>query len=368
MRRRIHIAMIALVLSLLTARTVFADPVPYGPDYAPKGAQESSTAGADYGPATASADYGPSTASGVYGPGNVGAQMTLLKTDDTVPLNSDDSIGLGGGRIIMMKGLVEAQQLCLIIESPEGQRVVVDGGWESNADYLYRYLCENGGTVDAWLITHPHQDHVGALTTILNDPAKYPLDIRNIYAATSVQSFLHTWDDASRLPVMDAFFDALNRFDQSKLHRDTAAGTTFNLGSMEVMVINTPYLVEEKGSAGNNSSVLYRITLGGKHLMVLGDISYEASLRLLTEHPAEQLKSEIVQMAHHGQHAGCPELYSAILPKVALWPSSAQIWNQTSFSTSCANDSYTPAVTMNWMKMLAVKKNYSMSQGNWVLK
>ena len=47
---------------------------------------------------------------------------------------------------------------------------MIDGGWEEDEDYVRGVLKSLGGKVDAWLLTHPHPDHIGAFVRIWQDP------------------------------------------------------------------------------------------------------------------------------------------------------------------------------------------------------
>ena len=68
-----------------------------------------------------------------------------------------------------------------VLQSPQGELVVIDGGWEGDGPYLKRFLLDHGGRVHTWFITHPHDDHIGALTAILRQPDGLKID--RIYAA-----------------------------------------------------------------------------------------------------------------------------------------------------------------------------------------
>lgn len=46
---------------------------------------------------------------------------------------------------------------------------MVDGGFASDVKKLRRHLAAVGNHVDLWFITHPHEDHMEALATILTD-------------------------------------------------------------------------------------------------------------------------------------------------------------------------------------------------------
>lgn len=75
----------------------------------------------------------------------------------------------------------------------------------------------------------------------------------------------------------------------------------------------------------------------------------------------EDLKADIVQMAHHGQHAVTKEFYEAVSPKICLWPT----------HSGCGitrMGSYTTPETKAWMKELNVEKHYCMKDGDQVIR
>ena len=85
----------------------------------------------------------------------------------------EDAPELGGGEIRFLenKGSI-GQQLSAVIQSSDGHVIVVDGGQPADTEHLLQVIKEKGGHVDAWLITHPQTDHVGALTDILENHAR----------------------------------------------------------------------------------------------------------------------------------------------------------------------------------------------------
>ena len=285
----------------------------------------------------------------------------------------DSSLNLGGARIILMRGAQLSRQLCIIVESADGHRIVVDGGMPENASYLGSYIKAHGGKVDAWLLTHPHSDHAGALTALLNKRlntdgyCEYAdIDYGDIYYSYGPMEFYDEHETQRyRLDFIRESYQAIGTYDQSKVHYNLPGGTEFSVGDINVRIINSPYLLD--ASPGNNSSICYMITVGGRRLLITGDIAYEAAELLLRDHAPEEFKADIVQVAHHGQQAASFAFYSAVSPEIALWPSSYDIWKMRNDDFSPDQETYTPALTYYWMKTLGVRENYCMADGNWIL-
>ena len=75
------------------------------------------------------------------------------------------------------------QMMSFIIQTSEGKLIVIDGGMPMDGDHLVDTLIQLGGpqpTVDMWILTHPHVDHIGALLDIFSKP--HPLKIKKIYS------------------------------------------------------------------------------------------------------------------------------------------------------------------------------------------
>ena len=295
-----------------------------------------------------------------------------VQNGSTTPTYTDSTIGLGGASITMIKGEQSGQQISIVIESNDGSLIVVDGGLKTNAPYLAKYIKDRGGKVAAWLLTHPHEDHVGALAVILEQQKKeghpdyYNIDPGQIYYGFLPLAYYEQYEPAHRIPMMKEIMEDLAQYDSAKRHESSPAGTSFTYGNVAVEVLNTPYAIPI--DTGNNSSVCYMITINGKKLLITGDLPYEAAGKLMEERGADKLKADIVQMAHHGQHGGSFAFYSAVNPKYALWPSSQELWNKRKDAFTEDQESYTVALTKFWMNKLGVEKNFVMADGNWVLK
>ena len=68
---------------------------------------------------------------------------------------------LDGGELRLLACADIWQNLSCVMKTKEGAVIVVDGGRDVDAPHLIEVIQELGGHVDAWLLTHPHSDHVG---------------------------------------------------------------------------------------------------------------------------------------------------------------------------------------------------------------
>ena len=349
MNKRIGSLVLAVGMSFLLALPAFAE--------------ESST-GTIYGNTNTEASLSQDKTSGGNAP-------IYVRNGEVTPTYTDSTIGLGGAKITMIKGNESGQQISIVIESNDGRLIVVDGGLKTNAPYLSKFIKARGGKVSAWLLTHPHEDHVGALSVILEQqkvaghPDYYNIDPGQIYFSFAPYPFYEQYEQSYRLPMIKEVMDDLAAYPAEKKHENSERGTTFSYGNVSVEILNTAYSIPI--DTGNNSSICYMITINGKKLLITGDLPYEAAGKLLEELPAEKLKADIVQMAHHGQHGGSFAFYSTVNPRYALWPSSKELWDKRKEPFTEDQETYTIALTKFWMNKLGVEKNFVMADGNWVL-
>ena len=102
--------------------------------------------------------------------------------------------------------------------------------------------------------------------------------------------------------------------------------------------------------------------IGGKTLLILGDTGINSSQKLLNKQK-EKLKSDIVQMAHHGQSGATEELYKVVNPKICLWTTPEWLWNNDA-GEGLNTGPWKTFETRKWMEKLKVEKNYIAKDGD----
>jgi putative metallo-beta-lactamase domain protein len=248
-------------------------------------------------------------------------------------------------KIIQQTNKNAKQSMGYEIIAETGQLLVIDGGYSGNEEELRRIIKSAGGHVDLWLITHPHCDHHNAVIGVLSDPQGITVD--KIGTSMLPDSWAEGKKDAEELLEWNRFERTLNNVFQIQ------EGQIFQLGSLRVEVLAgaNPDLEIDPF---NNQSCVFRVSEEDFSLLILGDLGVEAGRRLLQK--GYDLKADAVQMAHHGQNGAEEEVYQAIQPEWAFWPTPKWLWENTPYmgGTPGTGPFKTPEV-IEWMKKLGTK-------------
>lgn len=291
-------------------------------------------------------------------PGSTTAQT--VQTSGMSSASTSISTGASGvGELWMLSSTTGAQNLSIVIKSPNGKLIVIDGGWEADADKLSSLILQQGGKVDAWLITHPHEDHVGALCAILNDSSR-KIKIDNIYSSLATPEWYRQVSPTGA-GIADQLLSAFTKLPVGTVTNNIGRGTEINIDDVNIRVLNNRGVYTYNGV--NNSSLVYKIRVSGQSILILGDLAYDGGKDLIKTCTAAELKSDIVQMAHHGQQGVDQDTYALIAPTTCLWPSPAWLWNNDN-GGGVGSGPWGTLKTRAWMDALGVKDNRSLKDGD----
>lgn len=304
------------------------------------------------------AEVPPKSPAAVAKPGTVSINQPTGPADS---MNQENAY-LGGATLTMLAPATSSQNMSFLIQTKSGSIIVVDGGLREDADHLTETIQAKGGRVAAWLITHPHSDHIGALTEILNrNPI--PIQIDNIYYSFIEKDTYQRGENMGRMGDLDNLLAAFNNVAPEKLHTPLAKGQTIQVDDAFITVMNLPF--RSLNNTFNNSSVAYRVDVNGKRILFLGDMGWEAGQNLLEKSNPADLKADIVQMSHHGQDGVEEGVYRVINPEICLWPTPQWLWDNE------INGQPGPWKTLTvrkWMDDLGVQKHFSIKDGDQVLR
>lgn len=215
-----------------------------------------------------------------------------------------------------------------VIQLVDGTFIIMDGGAFNSEDveYLYNFLTEKTPedqqiTIAAWMFSHPHYDHIELATNFIQ---KYASDVL-------IQAFLYQFPEFDRLGKLyegeERVKEDVERLEDSiaSYYPDAAVYTLhtgqryfFNGAKIEILFTGEdiyPY----KPISYNDFSAAWRVIFeNGTTFLVLGDCS-SFSCRQMANRYGDYMKSDILQLAHHGLLGGNQELYQFVDPQICFW-------------------------------------------------
>lgn len=246
-----------------------------------------------------------------------------------------------------------------IIRTNNGKTIVIDSGLKEEADKLEQYIQMYGNKVDYWFLTHPHEDHVGAFIEIVENT---DIQIDNIYY-TANEIEWHEQNNIVRTDEIEKFYNTLKNDKIKSKIREPKIGDKIEIDKnieVEILGVKNPEIIE---NAINNSSMVFKLHVNDKTIMFLGDTGTESSNKLVKMYTKNELKSDIVQISHHGNNGATEELYNLIQPEICLWPTPNWLWDNNSgegFNTG----NWTTIETRTWMEKIGVKTHYVAKDGD----
>ena len=180
-----------------------------------------------------------------------------------------------------------------LIRTPDGKTMLIDGGNPTGGDMVCGYLDRLGiARLDALVVTHMHEDHVGGCSAILEHvqvDKVYGTPMKD-YQTSSARRFINT------LREQELEYTVLERGDVIPLGSSVSLET---LWPWDGYPIPDGVIPEQDGGFTNNSSVVLRMAYGSRAFLFTGDIEMEAEEKLLTEMP-EKLRCDVLKIPHHG--------------------------------------------------------------------
>ena len=99
------------------------------------------------------------------------------------------------------------QMMFYSITNARGQLVLIDGGWDTDAELVKSVIDAHGGHVDAWVITHPHPDHCGAFNAIMAANVDGSVVVDKIYTTpVNRKRYQETAHDYDRIEDYETFY------------------------------------------------------------------------------------------------------------------------------------------------------------------
>ncbi|MBQ9802774.1 MAG: MBL fold metallo-hydrolase [Clostridia bacterium] len=320
--------------------------------------------------------------------------------DNRINLIPEELLTIGSGYTRVTDTIITAVQLdydndsygnCYVIVLEDGSYIMYDSGFggKNNNNLLQDAITGlhkqmtgsapskfNPIHIRAWYLSHGHGDHYTNFYEFAknnNSMIKFDYIITNFPSATQTYN---CYDPNLQLSNnLDEFVKTMSGVTYIKVH----SGQKFFIGNVEIEVLYTHEdIYPEMIHRYNDSSVALRttvyhtdgqgnITAGSKPLTTLwlGDTQHGGSACMRAMY-GSYLKSDQVQIAHHGG-TGCElELYQLVKPECVWYPHKVEAYNdvmekgKTSQKGSSAYISY-HTVTMSSVKYIIISDFYNVA-------
>ena len=198
--------------------------------------------------------------------------------------------------------------------------IVVDGGWTEDAQYVRDIIALAGNKVDAWILTHPHQDHVGAFNVIYADPRDieigkvYTVDMASPKECIQVAS----WDSVE---AYENFLE-LEVKDLQYLY----TGDELEICGLQFQILNTygEHVKQYSRDYLNDGSMMFKVKAKEQSMLFCADVGVSVSDYLL-QRWGDTLQANYLQMGHHGYGGLQDDFYQKVAPQVAFFDAPAHM-------------------------------------------
>lgn len=212
----------------------------------------------------------------------------------------------------------------------DGSFIIVDGGHNKieAASQLYNKMKElapdpENITVAAWFLTHAHWDHMGCLF-MFSEQYAGQLTVEKFICNLPNDREMNGGSETSA-EFREKIYSAAEAMGAEIVKAYTGQVYYIRDAVIEILC-SIEVIAPQSFEDYNNSSLVFSIELGGMKLMQLADCGPLQSPVLVDLYGGE-LKSDIVQNAHHGYRGATSELYRCIDPDYMFWPSGANAFN-----------------------------------------
>ena len=166
---------------------------------------------------------------------------------------------------------------CSFIYLPNGKNMLIDAGEKDYGSKIIRALKEKGiNKIDFLVATHPHSDHIGGMTQIVNF-----FDIGKIY----MPKVAHTTE------TYQSLLNAIGR-KEMKIHTAKAGVEIFNEENLSAIFV-APNSSDYDDL--NNYSAVIKLTYGKNSFVFTGDAEKKSEDEIRTN-----IKCDVLKVGHHG--------------------------------------------------------------------
>lgn len=191
---------------------------------------------------------------------------------------------------------------CIYIETPNKKTILIDGGGTEGSDYdigeniLVPYLLDKGkNKVDLIIISHPHEDHIEGVFTVIEK-----LKVEKVVISKMLENN----------ELIIKLKETCNRRGTKII--EVSKGDILKIGDITFEILY-PYSKSSEENL-NNMSIVTKIKYNSVTALFTGDLEKEREAELMGD-----LNADILKVGHHGSNTSTSEKFlKKVMPQIAL--------------------------------------------------
>ena len=181
----------------------------------------------------------------------------------------------------------------ILIELPSDEEILIDAGNKGDSNTIKTYLASLGvDDIEYFIITHPHEDHIGSAADILNT-----FDVDKVYMPDTTAT-------------TQVFEDTVNAIISS-------GATAVKAKAGEKIINSTDLKFEILAPTSMYYSIVIKLTYGDTSFLFTGDAESVSELEMVRA--GYDLNVDLLKVGHHGGETSTSKIFlDAVMPKFAI--------------------------------------------------
>ena len=195
---------------------------------------------------------------------------------------------------------IDVGQADAVLIQSDGHSMLIDAGNRDDGDFLVSYLRTQGvRTLDFVIATHPHEDHIGGMTQVIQS---FPVDTVIVserdHPTRNFESMLLAIEDQDCNVIQPV------------------AGSQYTIGEGEFTLLSPVSDCDYEDNL-NNTSIGIRLVLGETSFILCGDAEKEAEEDIIQS--GQLLQGTVLKLSHHGSSTSTSDAFlEAVDPEYAV--------------------------------------------------
>ena len=184
----------------------------------------------------------------------------------------------------------------ILIESPNDEYMLIDGGDKGSGDEIVAYLQQQGiDKLDYVVATHPDADHIGGLIDVLENVT------------------IERWIDSGKAHTSQTYIEMLSLIDE--LDIDFTVAQTDDTIDFDKDVQTQVVYADEHAADNNEASVVLKMTYGERSFLFTGDAGIKEEQKMMSS----DIDADVLKAGHHGSNtSSSADFIEEVSPEITI--------------------------------------------------